>query len=235
MMITFARKSWSTMRLVLLASCIAVVTPAVASTTQHSELFNFKVYLDDRLIGKHEVTINRNEDSKSVRTVADFDVRFMYIPVYSYTHESVELWNNGCLQKIETRTDDNGDNYYIDANRDGKALEIETQDGKRSLDGCIRTFAYWDPRLLDAERLLNTQTGEYQQVSITDLGTGKLDAIGTSYEARQFRLQAEDVTIDLWYTDNDKMRWLALETETSSGARLRYLPENTSLAGLEAQ
>ena len=78
--------------------------------------------------------------------------------------------------------------------------------------------------MLNSERLLNTQTGEYETVSVTDLGMGLLSIDeDEEIEARHFRLFCKDMTIDLWYTRD--MHWLALESVTESGAVLRYLPE----------
>ena len=204
---------------------------AWASDTPIEENLAFNVFLGDKLIGNHEVTIKRDNNKKSVVIRADFDVRFMFIPVYSYNHESREYWKDGCLETIHTTTDDNGDDYYINTSLSGDALEIETKDGVKKMQGCVRTFAYWNPELLNSERLLNTQNGKYQKVSITDLGTAPLTINDFTYQTRQYRLVCEDKTIDLWYS-NDR-RWLALETETDSGALLRYLPEQQTIAGLD--
>jgi hypothetical protein len=210
-----------------------LLTSAVtqASNASQQERFHFKVYLDDQLIGNHEVDISQSGSVKRVSVRADFDVRLMFIPVYSYTHASDELWKDGCLESIRTNTDDNGENYFIDTRQSGELLEIETRQGLQVLDGCIRTFAYWNPELLNSQRLLNTQTGEYQEVTVRYLGVDQLEAYGTSYSARKYRLVCDDMTIDLWYTND--MHWLALETVTVGGARLRYLPDNLIIAELE--
>jgi len=84
----------------------------------------------------------------------------------------------------------------------------------------VRTFAYWDPRLLQARRLLNTQTGEYTDVSINYIADEDLTINGDSIVARRYRLQAESIVIDLWYSES--MQWLALQTTTESGNQLRY-------------
>lgn len=202
-----------------------------ASSKSGEENLAFNVYLNDTLIGNHEVSISRKNGTKSVVTEADFEVRFMFVPVYSYNHESREFWKDGCLEKIRTTTNDNGDEYYIKTSQSGNALQIQTNKGPQLLQGCVRTYAYWDPELLNSERLLNTQTGEYQQVSVADHGMNTLTVNGITYQARKYRLVTEDTTIDLWYSRD--MRWLALETETKSGDRLRYLPEVQTIAGID--
>jgi hypothetical protein len=227
---------WPAKAIVLLISVLVMYRPGFASSGMPGgvdESWKFRVLLDDTPIGYHQVSINRDNNRKTVHTQASFDVRILFIPVYSYSHETREAWEDGCLVNIDSTTDDNGDNFFISSTGNNRALTIETREGKTSIDGCVRTFAYWDLEMLKSGRLLNTQTGEYQQVTFRDLGTGELVIDGQGLEARQFRLTVEGMTIDLWYTMD--LHWLALESITESGSVLRYLPDNTDLALKESR
>ena len=217
--------AWSSNIIFILLTAFVSSGTSIANSesVDSSQSWKFRVWLDDTPIGTHQVSISTAENRKSVHTQADFDVRFLFVPVYSYSHETREFWEDGCLVNIRSTTDDNGDDYFISSMQREQGLTLETQDGKTSLDGCVRTFAYWDIELLQSERLLNTQTGKYEKVSVINMGTGVLTVDDENIEARQFRLVSEGVTIDLWYTS--EMHWLALESVTESGAVLRYLPE----------
>ncbi|MGB5280086.1 MAG: DUF6134 family protein [Arenicellales bacterium] len=215
----------------LIVSNMSFATASHSNETQQS--WNFKVLLDDKPIGYHQVSIDRQANRKAVHTKAEFDVRFMFIPVYSYIHDTRETWENGCLVNITSTTDDNGDDFFINSKPVNQRLALETQDGMSSYDGCVRTFAYWDIEMLQSTHLLNTQTGKYQAVTITDMGRGMVNLENNEVEARRFKLIAEDMTIDLWYTDD--MHWLALESTTASGAVLRYVPQSPVNVALESQ
>lgn len=207
---------------ILVTNNMSIATAAQSDSLHHS--WNFKVLLDDKPIGFHQVKIDREENRKAVHTKAEFDVRFMFIPVYSYIHDTRETWENGCLVNITSKTDDNGDDYFINSMPANQHLELETQDGVSSFDGCVRTFAYWDIEMLQSTHLLNTQTGKYQAVTVTDMGKDTVKLENTEVEARRFKLICEDMNIDLWYTKD--MHWLALESTTASGAILRYVPQS---------
>mgnify|MGYP001813639568 FL=1 len=198
-----------------------------------SESWNFRVMLDDTPIGYHKVNVDIIDNIKTVHTRANFDVRILFIPVYSYEHETRERWEDNCLVDISSTTDDNGEDYFISSIKKEDRLAVETRNGTIALGGCVRTFAYWDVDLLNSQLLLNTQTGEYETVSISDMGTGQLTIDDEQIEARHFRLVAEELTIDLWYTKD--MHWLALESVTESGAVLRYLPEKLPELALDTQ
>ena len=215
----------------LLVSRLVFATSTAADDTNQS--WKFRVMLDDTPIGYHQVEISREANRKMVYTVANFDVRVFFIPVYSYSHQTREQWEGNCLVNINSTTDDNGDDYFINSVKAENRLSVETQDGTTALDGCVRTFAYWDVELLKRDRLLNTQTGEYQTVSFEDLGMGTLAIDEQQVEARHFRLVVEDMNIDLWYTRD--MHWLALESITESGAVLRYLPESPDYSGKDVR
>ncbi len=220
-------KFWLSKLLFIIGSAMLLSEFSMANAVNAADTtrsWRFTVWLDDTPIGYHQVKIENKNNSKTVHTQADFDVRFLFVPVYSYEHETRERWVDDCVVGITSSTNDNGEDYFINSSQREQQLAVETKNGKTSLDGCIRTFAYWDIELLDSERLLNTQTGEYQSVSVTDMGTGLLEVDDEQIAARLFRLVAEALTIDLWYTED--MRWLALESVTESGAVLRYLPEN---------
>jgi hypothetical protein len=220
---------WLSKLLFVFLAAFTLSEVSIANTTVDtgsSKSWKFRVMLDDRPIGYHQVSINREQNRKTVHTQANFDVRILFIPVYSYDHQTRERWIDNCLVDINSTTDDNGEDYFINSKQSEQKLTLETREGMSLLEGCVRTFAYWDVDLLNSDRLLNTQTGEYEDVEITDMGTGVLSFDGNEVEARQFRLVAEGMAIDLWYTKD--MHWLALESVTESGAVLRYLPEKDS-------
>ena len=217
-------------------SSLSISNTSFATAADSDDLqqsWNFKVLLDDKPIGYHQVRIDRDANRKAVHTKAEFDVRFMFIPVYSYVHDTRETWENGCLVNITSTTDDNGDDFFINSKPLNQRLELETQDGISTFDGCVRTFAYWDIEMLQSTHLLNTQTGEYQAVTITDMGSDTVNLEDGEVEARRFKLICEDMNIDLWYTND--MHWLALESTTASGAVLRYVPQSPFNVAVESQ
>jgi hypothetical protein len=188
--------------------------------TQAPQQWRFKVFLDEQEIGYHTVTVNPAKTRATVQIEASFDVKFLFFTAYRYQHNNRETWENNCLKTIESRTNDNGDIFYVTGKQQEQRLALNTHDGTQALPGCIRTFAYWDPRLLQARRLLNTQTGKYLDVVIDFIGNENLILGKDSIVAKRYRLQSANIAIDLWYSEN--MQWLALQTTTENGNQLRY-------------
>jgi hypothetical protein len=195
------------------------LSTAMAFNSKPQE-WRFKVFLDNKEIGYHTVYINPEKTRSTVQIKANFDVKFLFFTAYRYQHSNRETWENNCLRTIESHTNDNGDTFYVTGQLQNQRLALDTPDGRQSLQGCVRTFAYWDPRLLQAHRLLNAQTGEYLAVTIDFVGNEELMINGESIVAKRYRLEAKDFVINLWYSQS--MQWLALKTTTETGNQLRY-------------
>lgn len=189
-----------------------------ASTEADNE-WRFNVYLDDKEIGYHHFRVEDAGDQHLVATDAQFNVKFLFFNAYRYQHQNRELWRNGCLQGLESRTDDNGESFRVVAEKRNDAFIVESRGQESSITGCVKSFAYWDPSFLSADKLLNAQTGEHLDVTVQDLGPDQIEVRGNSVPANRYRLIARDMMIDLWYSP--QRQWLALESRTNSG-RLRY-------------
>lgn len=214
-------------RQMLLAACLlgAAIGPVPASpASTATEQWRFTVYLDGKKIGYHNFTLAPTAQGKQLTSEARFTVRLLKIPVYRYSHDAVELWDGPCLERIEANTDDNGEQLSLRGQASGDNFMVSTASTPETLSGCVMSFAYWDSRILRANRLLNAQNGEYLQVQVSDLGADPLRLADDEVTARRYRLQGKDVLIDLWYSDDRD--WLALQSKTPSGRTLYYERQN---------
>lgn len=215
-----------------LAGCLVVLVvfagPALAGTADARE-YRFQVLLDDDPIGTHSFRVRRDAGQDIVEINADFAVKFIGITVYSYDHDNRELWRDGCLERIESSTDDNGDKFAVDGTDQGPSFQLATQDGERNLDAdCVMSFAYWNRDYLAQSRLLNSQNGEYLDVEVETGGVERLrfDEREVSAERYRLRNRERDVDITVWYAQQSG-EWLCLESRVD-GRVIRYLPEGVS-------
>ena len=203
------------------AACLALSAAASSSSTRE---WRFAVSLDGKPIGEHRFVTRELEDRVEVISEASFRVRFLFIDAYRYEHRADEVWRGDCLERIDARTNDNGEEIVVSGERAGRGFRVTTDGVAAGVELCVQTFAYWNPRILDATRLLNPQTGEYLPVRVRDLGQ---DATGDYPGAQHYLLSGGSgnrrLQIDLWYSDAQE--WLALESRTPDGRRLRYSKE----------
>jgi len=101
---------------------------------------------------------------------------------------------------------------------------VTTRTGRVELGECVRSFAYWNPELLKADRLLNSQTGDSEAATLTLEADTTLTTGSGGVPAKRYLLRGEKFRIELWYSpDGD---WLALESATKGGRKLRYVRSN---------
>jgi hypothetical protein len=199
---------------------LLLLLPLFAQAQQYS----FGVYLDDKRIGTHRFTVQHDEDDTvRVTSLAEFDVKVLRVPVFRYRHSALEVWRNGCLESIDTRTQVNGQRTELRGIRgsDGFTVDVRSRDGSQQqlLPECTASYAYWDAATLHRHaELLNSQTGAYQTVNrqlVDATDRSMLELIGPDFE------------IDLSY-DSASGRWLSLHTITEDGRVLEYRPENSA-------
>lgn len=207
--------------LVALLACLGVFLGLAApGLTAMQKVYDFKVLLDDEKIGTQRFTVSAEGERTRVQVDASFDVKFWLFTAYSYRHSNVEVWQGQCLREIRAQTDDNGDKFYVRGRYEDGRLKLETHDGRKTFEGCVKTYAYWNPDWFRDSRLLNSQTGELQPVEITTVGEETITVRGKPTRTEHRRIKSEKFTIDLWYTE--EREWVALQSTTSKGAKLFY-------------
>jgi hypothetical protein len=165
------------MRIALALALFGFAVAAEGAT----QSWSFRVWLDGNEVGRH--TFTRAESAEGARVVSEarLDVRFLFVTAYRYEHRAEERWRDGCLVSLEARTDDNG------ARKDVSATP----------ERCTWSFAYWDPGILRAQRLLNAQTGQIVPVRWTDLGTESIPVRGQAIAAISTFAVIRQLALDL--------------------------------------
>lgn len=206
--------------------------PVHASVTEEVRNLNFNVFLDDREIGFQRFTVTPTAEGTRIDTEARFEVKFLRITAFAYDHRNTELWRDGCLQAITARTDSNGKQQVVNGRDRGSAFVVATAEGEQRLGDCVASFAYWDRNLLlQRQRLLNSQTGEYTPVRIDRLGQGQVRIAEREVTVQRYAIRGQGIDISLAYTV-DGGEWVSLDSKLESGRTLRYRRSPVELTAL---
>jgi hypothetical protein len=203
------------------AAALLLPSESFATAANDSRSWVFSVLLDGDKIGYHRFELRQKESQHEVHSEASFDVRVFFITAFRYRHSNREIWDDGCLERIESRTRQNGDRQSIVGIRVDNAFILNTGETQDSLEECVMTFAYWNPDFLGQSHLLNPQTGEYLPVEIEPLGTQPIKVRGKEVAAAAYRLVANKLELTVWYSDENE--WLGLESIAKGGRIIRYV------------
>ena len=191
-----------------------------ASVMAADQEWRFQVYLDDKKIGTHDFVLQEFDNQQKLLSEANFEYRLLFVKLYGYEHENTETWAGDCLTGIESTTDANGKPFQVSGSLQGDRFVLSGTAGEAELPSCSMSFAYWNPVFLQQDRLINVQNGEVLDIKVSEPELVQIEVRGVMQSAFRYLLDAGELKIELWYSENNE--WLALETEARGGRRLRY-------------
>lgn len=211
------------------ALCVAVAASIFGTTLNTAkaeadheihDALNFKVLRDGAPIGHHSIAFNQVGDELHVDVAIDLEVNFAFITLFRYEHRAKEVWRDGRLVSLESRTDDDGDLYTVSAKSTDGGLMVEGVDGRFLAPAGILPTTYWRPETVEQDVLLDTQRGRLLTVSATPKGTEVIEAARGQLPAKRFALDG-DLEADLWYDPTGDWMKIAFSVR---GSEIDYVP-----------
>ena len=181
----------------------------------------FDVYLDKSKIGSHTFTLNEN----TLTSKAKFNVKVLFIEAYKYDHAAKEQWTGDCLNALEANTTENKVVTKVNGKLDAKAFNVKNGKLEQALPACVMTFAYWNPKILVQNKLLNPQNAEYLDTTVTKLGAANIEVKGKPTDTTHYKITGalkgvKKLNIELWYNQDNE--WVALKSVTPEGYNIIY-------------
>lgn len=188
-------------------------------------------------IGEHVVDFTLEGDDLHVEIAIRLEVTFASVPVFRYEHVNREHWRAGRLLALESHTDDDGTAYAVTARAVAGGLAVEGAEGRLLVDAGTLTTAYWHPRTVHQDRLIDTQKGRLLSLENRYLGRDTVEVAGELLPASRYGVGG-DLAMTLWYGPNAQWCGLAFD---GRGKEVRYraverLPEAlwSAIAGTTA-
>lgn len=206
--------------------CAGVSVLAFAAEPAPTNLA-FEVLRKDKPMGRHTISVHRDGPDIIADIAIDLKIKFAFVTLFEYTHRNREVWRDNRLVSIETTTYNNGERFQIAGRAEDAGFRVTNGDGvERMFAADVLPTSYWHPRTPLARALLNTQTGELAEVSITPLPASSTDAT-----ARQYVVTG-DLDLNLWYADGclEKLNFRAPGDDSLIDYRRMSAPASTRSA-----
>jgi hypothetical protein len=190
---------------VALALAVFVAPPAAAGSNELALAsfpppgrLDYRVTRDGNEIGRQTVEFIRRGDQLTVRTDVDIVVTLIGIPVYRFTHEAEEQWENGHLVRFWSKSNDDGEPRAVALERNGDRLKGTYNGRAVDLPATIIPASLWHPDTVNQTILLDPIKGRDRQVTVVDKGAETIKVRGQPVSAQHYQMSGQIVR-DIWY------------------------------------
>jgi hypothetical protein len=186
-----------------------------------SGAIGFRLIRHGDVIGSHTLGFQIEGDTLTVQIAVDVLYTLGPIPLVRYTHRNTEIWRNGRLSGLDSRTNKNGTELHMSAHRIAAGLQVEGSGTSRPYiapEDALPT-TYWNARMLQGP-MIGTQDGILVRPRVTQQAMEKVRlASGSDMEARCYTLRG-DLDLDLWYAAESD--WVSMRFTVADGSVIRY-------------
>lgn len=188
--------------------------------------FNFKIFINDKEAGFHSFRLQQQGDNLLVSSRMSLEFKVFKVRQVKYSHSADEVWQDGCLISLKSETRKQDVPSYVTASTDSSGLVVVNEKGSETIKGCTRSFAYWNPALLEAESLLNSESGQYLPVQISSnvVEPENITHMTISGPKADIRLQYDSAG-----------NWLSLESDLRFGNVIRYQRATAEIPAMGGQ
>jgi Domain of unknown function (DUF6134) len=169
------------------------------------EIREFTIKIDDKPAGLANMIISSpDERTFNVEIHADISVSYVLglFKVYKYTYQGTEVWINGRLMHLESKTNDNGKPLQVLVKPDRDILRVKGNGMEHTARPDVLTTSYWrlpSPPFRNQEVfLLDCDTGKNLRGMMQYIGTQQLTVASQTQNCLHYRLTG-DVRVDAWY------------------------------------
>ncbi|MBL4750849.1 MAG: hypothetical protein JKX71_09770 [Amylibacter sp.] len=189
----------------ILGLAISVAAPLNAASLPKLDNLTFDVMRKGKDIGDHSFKFNGSTNAFSVKVSTNIVAKIPLIQIiaYSFQHSSVEMWRNGKLQKLTSKTNDDGTPKQLNS---GPSANLPA--------------SLWNVDIVRSKKLLNTIDGKIMSVRSADLGFEMVPTKRGKVEAHHYRISGE-LKRDLWYDANDAL--VRVSFKADDGSTITYV------------
>jgi hypothetical protein len=211
-------------RLAAAALLAAVISPAALSAAilPKSGKLDFTVLRNGSAIGTHVLTFADNGPriDVAIRTNIAVKIPVIGIALYRFAHEGSEIWQDGRLVRLVSKTDDNGTPKRVSATAAGAGLAVDGSAKQWRTGGPVIPASLWNPHLVQQPALLNTLDGSRMAVTVRFAGEENVPVRGRNVKAKHYIVDGE-LKRELWY-DSDWML-VMVRFAADDGSEIRYV------------
>ncbi|MEL6794036.1 MAG: DUF6134 family protein, partial [Pseudomonadota bacterium] len=151
----------------------------------------------------------------------ELKVKFLGITAYRYEMENREVWRDGMMISMNSKSNDDGDAAFCRVNAAGGKLEVEGSVWSGVVESDSASTTYWTKEFLNRKLWISTADGDPLKVDVQSAGAGEINGTATEKYA-----VGGDMAIDLHYAGGE---WVSVRFD-AGGEDAIYIPDGLTPA-----
>ncbi len=203
-----------------LAAALTFVAFAAVARAATPTALNFTVLRNGEVIGSH--TLKFRNDAKRLQVTVDTAVvvKVAIIPVYRFEYHDTEVWQNGHLTALSSKTNDDGTHHHLNVVAEPDSLDVKGDDKESHLPPSALPASLWNPATVRQAMLMNTLDGHAMTIKVADLGEDTVSVHGKPRRAHHYAMTG-DLSRELWYDADGTLVQVRFKAKDNSD--LRYV------------
>jgi hypothetical protein len=160
-------------------------------------------------LGFQTLEFSRSPEGELVVDVhIEIDFKLGPIPLFRYLHDNREIWKDGTLLSLKSKTYNNGEDVSVDLRLENGRYVGSGTDFADNLEAPLLSTSYFNPNFVRQKAFISSQDGRLLPTEIETLGPEMLTIRGQQVQATRFSLSGK-LQIDIWYSDAGQ--WMQTE------------------------
>ena len=160
--------------------------------------FDYDVIREGDRIGTHSVVFRRDGRNLAIATRTDIAVTLLGITLYRFRYEAEEAWVDGRLNRLTSRTDNDGEALTVDLAKSAGRLRGTCNGKALDVPAGLLLISPWHPDFVRQSVILDQYQCAARKVRATDRGIESVSAGTQKIVARHYAVTGE-LQRDLWY------------------------------------
>lgn len=208
------------LRLSILLLAAALPWAALAGMPASVESYDFQVLRNGTPIGHHRVTVHSEGQRSEVAVDIELRVKAAgFLTLYRYLHQSREIWEGDRLVSLQSTTDNDGRQEYLQAQATADGLRVDGSRYSGMLPADTMPTSYWRRDFVQRATIMDSQNGRPLNLNILPQQYELASAARDEVPAQRYDLSG-NVELKLWY-DRDG-RWVKTAFTARDGSRIEY-------------
>ena len=193
---------------------------AINPMSLYGDKIEFDVVRNGDVVGKHITRFSKTQDELRVTSDMNIDIFVLFIPIYAFDYSTTEKWVSGQIVSLDVNVIDGPDRLSFKAKHIDNALQVQLMGRVFETVPNVLTTNHWNVEVINDKQVLNTLTGNLNDVTITPAGLEPVKTLNGSLNARRYDYSGDLSDTSVWY--DEKGRWVKLRFLARDGSTIEY-------------